>query len=52
MGSWLSGFFILVTNAFMQHPVGYKIEPGGSPGIASLRAYFLNPTQLREVIVC
>ena len=20
-GSWLSGFFILVTNAFMQHPV-------------------------------
>jgi cytochrome d ubiquinol oxidase subunit I len=26
LGSWLSGFFILVTNAFMQHPVGYKIK--------------------------
>ena len=23
LGSWLSGYFILVTNAFMQHPVGY-----------------------------
>ena len=22
LGSWLSGFFIIVTNAFMQHPVG------------------------------
>ena len=22
VGSWLSGYFILVTNAFMQHPVG------------------------------
>ena len=43
LGSWLSGFFILVTNAFMQHPVGYKIEAGGSLGIASLRAYLLNP---------
>src|ERR1041385_6733243 len=26
LGSWLSGYFILVTNAFMQHPVGYRIE--------------------------
>jgi cytochrome d ubiquinol oxidase subunit I len=23
VGSWLSGFFILATNAWMQHPVGY-----------------------------
>src|SRR5215471_14929816 len=23
LGSWLSGYFIVVTNAFMQHPVGY-----------------------------
>jgi cytochrome d ubiquinol oxidase subunit I len=43
MGSWLSGFFILVTNAFMQHPVGYQVETDGSLGIASLRAYLLNP---------
>jgi cytochrome bd ubiquinol oxidase subunit I len=43
LGSWLSGYFILVTNAFMQHPVGYRIEPDGSLGIASLSAYLLNP---------
>src|SRR5271163_4846027 len=43
LGSWLSGFFILVTNAFMQHPVGYKIEADGLLGIDSLGAYLLNP---------
>src|SRR6267154_920808 len=42
-GSWLSAYFILVTNAFMQHPVGYSIEADGSLGIASLGAYLLNP---------
>ena len=26
LGSWISGYFILVTNSFMQHPVGYQIE--------------------------
>src|SRR2546421_12413939 len=43
LGSWLSCLFILVTNAFMQHPVGYRIEADGSLGIASLGAYLLNP---------
>jgi cytochrome d ubiquinol oxidase subunit I len=43
LGSWISGYFILVTNAFMQHPVGYRIEPNGSLGVASLSAYLLNP---------
>lgn len=43
LGSWSSGFFILVTNAFMQHPVGYRVEPHGLLGIASLSAYILNP---------
>src|SRR5689334_427363 len=42
-GSWLSGYFILVTNAFMQHPVGYRIESDGTLAIASLGAYLLNP---------
>jgi cytochrome bd ubiquinol oxidase subunit I len=27
-GSWLSAYFILVANSFMQDPVGYKIENG------------------------
>src|SRR5436305_4708947 len=43
VGSWISGYFILVTNSFMQHPVGYQIEPNGSLGIASMTAYLLNP---------
>jgi cytochrome d ubiquinol oxidase subunit I len=43
LGSWLSGYFILVTNAFMQHPVGHRIEADGSLGIASFRDYLLNP---------
>lgn len=46
IGSWLSGFFIIVTNAFMQHPVGYQIEANGALGIASLSAYLLNPWAL------
>src|SRR5262249_3079372 len=39
LGSWLSGYFILVTNAFMQHPTGYRLEADGSLGIADLGAY-------------
>jgi cytochrome d ubiquinol oxidase subunit I len=46
LGSWISGFFILVTNAFMQHPVGYRVETGGLLGIANFIAYLLNPWAL------
>ena len=28
LGSWLSAYFILVANSFMQDPVGYKVEDG------------------------
>ena len=28
VGSWLSGYFIVATDAFMQHPVGYVFEDG------------------------
>jgi cytochrome bd ubiquinol oxidase subunit I len=28
LGTWLSGYFILVANSWMQHPVGYKIVNG------------------------
>jgi cytochrome d ubiquinol oxidase subunit I len=47
-GSWLSGYFILVTNAFMQNPVGYLVAPDGSLGIASISGYLLNPWALVE----
>src|SRR5271154_7579224 len=42
LGSWLSAYFVIVTNAFMQHPVEYRIEADGSLGIESLSAYLLN----------
>jgi len=41
-GSWLSGYFIIVTNAFMQHPVGQAIGSNGSLVVADIRAYLLN----------
>jgi cytochrome bd ubiquinol oxidase subunit I len=28
LGTWLSAFFILVANSWMQHPVGYEIKNG------------------------
>jgi cytochrome d ubiquinol oxidase subunit I len=28
LGSWVSGFFIIATNAWMQHPVAYTLENG------------------------
>jgi len=43
LGSWISGYFIIVTNAFMQHPVGYQLAATGSLGLASLGSYLLNP---------
>jgi len=46
LGSWLSGFFILVTNAFMQHPVAYRTDANGLLGIDSLSGYLLNPWAL------
>ena len=42
VGSWLSAYFILVTNAFMQHPVGHAVNPDGTLVIADIRAYLLN----------
>jgi cytochrome bd ubiquinol oxidase subunit I len=43
VGSWISGFFIIVTNAWMQHPVGYKLLPNGVYEVASFRELLLNP---------
>jgi cytochrome d ubiquinol oxidase subunit I len=42
-GSWLSGYFIVATDAWMQHPVGWVRGPGGAFGLGSLRALLLNP---------
>lgn len=42
-GSWLSGFFIIATDAWMQHPVGYTIGPHGEIQLANLARLLLNP---------
>lgn len=43
LGSWLSGFFIIVTDAWMQHPVGYSVGADGRLQIESLSALLFNP---------
>jgi cytochrome d ubiquinol oxidase subunit I len=43
LGSWLSGFFIIATDAWMQNPVGYVTAPDGSMQLSSFWALMLNP---------
>jgi cytochrome d ubiquinol oxidase subunit I len=49
-GSWLSGYFIIVTNAFMQHPQGHTVDPHGRLALADLGAYLANPWALWEYL--
>lgn len=42
LGSWVSGFFIIATNAWMQNPVGHTVE-GGVIQLESVSALFTNP---------
>jgi len=43
LGSWLSGYFIIVTDAWMQNPVGYERAPDGSVQLSSFWELVLNP---------
>lgn len=43
LGSWLSGYFVIAANAFMQHPVGYSVGEDGVLHLASLTEFLLNP---------
>jgi cytochrome d ubiquinol oxidase subunit I len=36
LGSWLSGFFIIATNAWMQYPTGYRLGTNGEILLTSL----------------
>ena len=47
---WLSGFFIVATNAWMQHPVGYAIEADGRLSSTSFWALLLNPWALWQYL--
>jgi cytochrome bd ubiquinol oxidase subunit I len=48
LGSWMSGYFIVATDAWMQHPVGYRMLPGGQIGLASFWQLLLNPWALGQ----
>jgi cytochrome d ubiquinol oxidase subunit I len=48
LGSWLSGYFIIATNAFMQRPVGYEIAADGTLRLANFFAFLLNPWALAQ----
>jgi cytochrome d ubiquinol oxidase subunit I len=43
VGSWLSGFFIVAVDAWMQHPVGYHLASNGRIELDSLAAVLLSP---------
>jgi len=42
LGSWLSGFFIVATNAWMQHPTGYRLGTNGEIDLSSFWGLVLN----------
>jgi len=43
VGSWISGFFIIVTDAWMQHPVAYHLLPNGTYEVSSFWGLMMNP---------
>jgi cytochrome bd ubiquinol oxidase subunit I len=48
LGSWLSGYFIVATNAWMQHPVGFAPAAAGPVLLESLSAVLANPWALSQ----
>ena len=48
LGSWLSGFFIIVTDAWMQHPVAFDRMPNGQFEVLSFWELLLNPWGLLQ----
>jgi len=49
-GSWLSGFFIIATDAWMQHPVGYSVGPNGDILLSSFQELIFNPWTLWQYL--
>jgi len=48
LGSWISGFFIIVTDAWMQHPVAYRVLPSGLYDVTSFTGLLFNPWALLQ----
>jgi cytochrome d ubiquinol oxidase subunit I len=49
LGTWLSGYFILVANSWMQHPVGYELVDGEAH-LTSVWALMTNSFALRAYL--
>src|SRR5947209_8777592 len=49
-GSWLSGYFIVATDAWMQHPVGYQVGPGGAVSLTSFWALVGNSWAITQYL--
>jgi cytochrome d ubiquinol oxidase subunit I len=47
-GSWISGYFIIVTDAWMQHPVAYQVMANGQYEVTSFWGLLLNPWALLQ----
>jgi cytochrome d ubiquinol oxidase subunit I len=43
LGSWISGFLIIATNAWMQHPVSYQLSADGTVQLAGFWNLLFNP---------
>jgi cytochrome bd ubiquinol oxidase subunit I len=50
LGSWLSGFFIIATNAWMQHPVAYQLDSKGRILLSSFWGLLFNPWTLWQYL--
>ena len=48
LGSWMSGYLIVATDAWMQHPVGYALGPNGEILLASFWGLLFNPWALGQ----
>ena len=46
VGTWMSGYFILAANSWMQHPVGFEIGEDGRARLTDIWAVLTNSTQL------
>lgn len=47
-GSWLSGYFIIATDAWMQHPVAFTLLPDGTFRLDSFWGLLSNPWAVRQ----
>jgi cytochrome bd ubiquinol oxidase subunit I len=48
IGSWLSGYLIVATDAWMQYPTAYRVLPNGEIGLSSFWGLVLNRWALAQ----